>query len=348
MPAFASDGDGQATTRRLEALPLHRPSYDLSMYERVIVVARHAENVSWAAGVAANWAGNWATGDAGQIGAVEGRGHAGGEEGGEEVGDTTSDIGRAALGDGWGNTTRATGHAAKPAIFVVYEKANPHSRYNVPVNRGAEASAYLKYVLDHYDGLPRWSFFVHGNESSWHHDGKLGERLAHAWRLARDTGRPYVEINNYRQRIGLDKARGPLVGAGELEREMSAAQLEAWRREYLEPHVDFGRANADWVRGSTCCAQFLVRREQLMQYPRPFHERLYAWSIEPGHEGPVVVRYLEFAWHVIWGDDEARHPDRSQHLCGRGHARLCTRFEMAARREQMHDEDEDDGMQDEL
>ena len=151
MPAFASDGDGQATTRRLEALPLHRPSYDLSMYERVIVVARHAENVSWAAGVAANWAGNWATGDAGQIGAVEGRGHAGGEEGGEEVGDTTSDIGRAALGDGWGNTTRATGHAAKPAIFVVYEKANPHSRYNVPVNRGAEASAYLKYVLDHYD-----------------------------------------------------------------------------------------------------------------------------------------------------------------------------------------------------
>ena len=115
----------------------------------------------------------------------------GGEEGGEEVGDTTSDIGRAALGDGWGNTTRATGHAAKPAIFVVYEKANPHSRYNVPVNRGAEASAYLKYVLDHYDGLPRWSFFVHGNESSWHHDGKLGERLAHAWRLARDTGRPY-------------------------------------------------------------------------------------------------------------------------------------------------------------
>ena len=66
----------------------------------------------------------------------------------------------------------------------------------------------------------------------------------------------YVEINNYRQQIGLDKARGPLVGAGELEREMSAAQLEAWRREYLEPHVDFGRANADWVRGSTCCAQF--------------------------------------------------------------------------------------------
>ena len=191
MPAFASDGDGQATTRRLEALPLHRPSYDLSMYERVIVVARHAENVSWAAGVAANWAGKRATGDEGQIGAVEGRGHAGGEEGGEEVGDTTSDIGRAALGDGWGNTTRATGHAAKPAIFVVYEKANPHSRYNVPVNRGAEASAYLKYVLDHYDGLPRWSFFVHGNESSWHHDGKLGERLAHAWRLARDTGRPY-------------------------------------------------------------------------------------------------------------------------------------------------------------
>ena len=101
-----------------EAQPLHNLSYDLSTYERVIVVARHAENVSWVAGVAASWA----TGDAGQTGAVEARGHAGGEEGGEQVGDTTGDTSRAALGDRWKGTTRATGHAAKPAVFVVYEK----------------------------------------------------------------------------------------------------------------------------------------------------------------------------------------------------------------------------------
>ena len=310
---------------------------------------------------------NWATGDAGQIGAVEGRGHAGGEEGGEdngeEVGDTTSDIGRAALGDGWGNTTRATGHAAKPAIFVVYEKANPHSRYNVPVNRGAEAlrrrriSSMSSTTTTAYRAGASLSTATNSHLDITTASSASGSRMhgglreTPAVRMSRSitTGN---KLASTRLRQGARTARC-VVGAGELEREMSAAQLETWRREYLEPHVDFGRANADWVRGSTCCAQFLVRREQLMQYPRPFHERLYAWSIEPGHEGPVVGRYLEFARHVIcnviWGDDEAhQHPDRSQHLCGRGHARLCTRFEMAARREQMHDEDEDDGMQDEL
>ena len=36
-------------------------------------------------------------------------------------------------------------------------------------NRGNEASSYLQYIVEHYDNLPEWSIFIHGNEYS-HHD----------------------------------------------------------------------------------------------------------------------------------------------------------------------------------
>jgi len=251
-------------------------------HDRMVVVARFNEDVSWVPDVAAGW-----------------------PEGG--------------------------------AVYVVYEKARPGSAHNVPVNKGAEASAYLRFVLDHYERLPEWSFFVHANLTAWHHDGTLGERLAHAW-LAVASGRTYVDINNYRQPAGLDKARGPLLSADEPEpsRRVTAEELDEWRREFLEPHVDFDSAPADWVRGSVCCAQFLVHRSQIEQHPRSMYERLYEWSIDPARDDYVEGRFLEYAWHVIWGDAVARDPDPSLHACGDQPApgqvvRPCTRYEKARR-----------------
>ena len=40
-----------------------------------------------------------------------------------------------------------------------------------PVNKGNEASVYLKYIIDFYDNLPEFTFFIHDEEYSWHHSG---------------------------------------------------------------------------------------------------------------------------------------------------------------------------------
>jgi len=233
-----------------------------------------------------------------------------------------------------------------PAGYAIYDKANPSSIRSVPVNKGAEGSAYLLFVLQHFHDMPEWSFFVHGAEVAWHHEGTLGERLRHVWQLAHDTSRLYLDINHYKQIGGLDKARGPLLGEEEVDerRRVTPSRLQEWRRQYLEPLVDFRSANADWVRGSACCAQFLVHRRQILRYPLRFYRRLYSWSIDASRDDYVEGRFLEYAWHVIWGDDEARRPDESQHACGLGHSRRCTKFEMEQRR---HNEAEGD-LEDEL
>ena len=258
---------------------------------RMVVVARHHEDVDWVPEVAASW-----------------------PDGG--------------------------------AGYVIIDHGQSSSTYSVPANKGREASAYLAYVMRRYESLPEWSFFVHANLTSWHHDGTLGERLVAAWQLAVASGRSYVEINNFRQVGGLDRARGPLLSADEpnISRRVRPEALDAWRRAYLEPHVHFG--SADWVRGSVCCAQFLVHRDQIVRHPRSMYEQLYHWSTDAARDDHVDGRYLEYAWHVIWGDDAARRPDPSLLPCGEQPTepwqvfRPCTRYEKAQR--------EEDEMQDEL
>jgi len=140
---------------------------------------------------------------------------------------------------------------------------------------------------------------------------------------------------------GIPARHDPFIHA-QLTRDIAAPRTASGQ--YLEPLVDFRSANADWVRGSACCAQFLVHRRQILRYPLRFYRRLYSWSIDASRDDYVEGRFLEYAWHVIWGDDEARRPDESQHACGLGHSRRCTKFEMEQRR---HNEAEGD-LEDEL
>jgi hypothetical protein len=45
--------------------------------------------------------------------------------------------------------------------ILIYEKEKPENKHNIPVNKGNEASVYLKYIIDNYENLPEFTFFVH-------------------------------------------------------------------------------------------------------------------------------------------------------------------------------------------
>jgi hypothetical protein len=60
--------------------------------------------------------------------------------------------------------------------FLIYDKENNSNPYNIPINKGNEASAYLKYIIDHYDKLSDFTFFIHDEEYSWHHLGSIIDR----------------------------------------------------------------------------------------------------------------------------------------------------------------------------
>ena len=42
--------------------------------------------------------------------------------------------------------------------------------------------------------------------------------------------------------------------------------------------------------------------------PREFYERLYNWALDTPLPDAISGRFLEWTWHLIWGDEQARHP----------------------------------------
>ena len=44
----------------------------------------------------------------------------------------------------------------------------PNANDRLPVNRGDEAAAYFRYLVDHYDDLPEYVMFAHGHEYAYH------------------------------------------------------------------------------------------------------------------------------------------------------------------------------------
>lgn len=63
---------------------------------------------------------------------------------------------------------------------------------DTPPNKGNEASGYLQYIIDNYDRLSDYTFFVHGHRTSWHHKGLTDEKINTI-----ECSLPYYNINDF-------------------------------------------------------------------------------------------------------------------------------------------------------
>lgn len=168
---------------------------------------------------------------------------------------------------------------------LVYDKENPDNLFNVPVNKGHEASAYLRYILDYYDRLPNFTFFIQDDEYAWHHIGSVQEQFCHAL----NSGGEYYNING----------NCPL---GDFHRSAHKEAYLAWYADFIEPVVPRASLPADWMTGERGCAQFLVHRNRIHRFPKEFYQRLYDWLLTTEVPGNLPAVYLEWSWHVLWGD----------------------------------------------
>ena len=67
----------------------------------------------------------------------------------------------------------------KNTNIMIYDKENDTNPYNIPVNKGNEDSVYLKYIIDHYDTLTEFTYFIHDEKEAeaWHHSGSVIDRF---------------------------------------------------------------------------------------------------------------------------------------------------------------------------
>ena len=170
---------------------------------------------------------------------------------------------------------------------MIYDKENPANLLNIPVNKGNEASVYLKYIIDYYDELTDFTFFIHDEEYAWHHTGSIIDKYNEAVM----SNKMYYNIN--------DKCH-------HLERDSininTRKELLEWYSKYIEDYIPISKVpnNNDFIYGYRCSAQFLVHKDLIRNLPKEFYMRLYNWIITTELSNYFSGRYLEWTWHIFW------------------------------------------------
>lgn len=168
--------------------------------------------------------------------------------------------------------------------LYIYDKETPENELNIPVNKGNEASVYLKYIVDNYDNLADFTFFTHDDEYTWHHSGSIIDRFDEAVR----SNQLYYNIN--------DKCV-----MGSIISNPWYSDILVWYNEYVEKYIPMNSLpHKDWTENHRGSAQFLVHKSLITNLPKDFYENLYDWIITTDLTNDKSGRYLEWTWHLFW------------------------------------------------
>jgi hypothetical protein len=191
--------------------------------------------------------------------------------------------------------------------YVVAEKMSDDPICGVPLNKGGEASSYLKFILNNWDDLPRNIAFLDDHEWSWHQPFDKIKKVR-ALKFNSDAG--FIPLN----RLRID----------------TAEEFRSWRYSLFKPVWDgvvrphLGMACPRRIVGDGS-SQFLVSRARIRARPYGLYDDLYRYAIGtrrwPGDENwrdaagyPYTpggkpgswqggVYFLEWIWHIIFGED---------------------------------------------
>lgn len=166
-------------------------------------------------------------------------------------------------------------------IFL-YQKLNPNNPLNHPINKGQEASVYLKYIIDNYYNLNEYTIFVHAHETSPHHNGSIADILNNIYGMKTY----YYNLNNYKL--------GYILTNSWIE------EIKEWYKEYLEPELGDINLYGDFTYNHMGCGQFLVHKNTILKRSIIFYKNLYNWIITTDLPNNKTSRFMEWTWHLMW------------------------------------------------
>jgi hypothetical protein len=167
----------------------------------------------------------------------------------------------------------------KIKMIYVYEKENSSNEpYNIPKNKGSEASAYLRYIIDNYNNLPNHLVLLHCHEFSWHHDDSIIDLID--INIGKEI--EYVNINSPRCVMIFNE---------------NDQMFNNFIKDYIEPAVGSLIIYSN-IQGNTGCAQFIISKERILNHSLLFYENIYNWILD---DTDVVIHgyFLEWTWELF-------------------------------------------------
>ena len=153
-------------------------------------------------------------------------------------------------------------------------------RRDYPPNKGNEASSYLTYIIDNYDNLRDYTFFVHGHRSHWHHKSNMDEKINNITFTYN-----YYNINETQK----EELYYPDNDVDQIHRNCFDSFNEATglNIDYKNLHI-------------RACAQFYVKKENIRRHPKELYIKIYKWIMTKKEDSLRTGFILEHSWHYIF------------------------------------------------
>ena len=166
------------------------------------------------------------------------------------------------------------------------------------INKANEATSYLSYIVKYYHNLPNNMIFIHDENTSWHHSGKITENIKNWIKEYKKTD-GYFEVNN--------------KGCNNECKEYFKSKEYKDILHHLLPNFNLDAHKFD----GKCCAQFIVSKKRVQGNLMEFYVRFLHWLIEHTqgegngdptnfHSGFQTSRYAEWLWKLVF-----THPPQS-------------------------------------
>ena len=173
---------------------------------------------------------------------------------------------------------------------------NPQYHYEEIPNKGCEASAYLKFIVDNYNNLPNKIILLHDEEYSWHHVGSIIDIIKNNLTL------DYRNLNNYIWEESLKNFNGEYDYLNNWD--YDSYYYKMYKR-FLEPYYGDIQLFLDFLSGHRSCAQFIINSNRILRNPINLYEKLYNYCLyeyeEYGHVPFGFGYFMEYTWHIIFG-----------------------------------------------
>ena len=197
--------------------------------------------------------------------------------------------------------------AAQPfcSVIITHGVLAANTDFDVPINRGNEASAYLKFIVSSFHHLPDTTIFMHDEVTSWHQKSDARDLLVNL----NTEAYTWASLSSY---YWFDS---------------DPAHVKEYNRLGLSQLVP--RHDNDGLMSFYCCAQFLVSKERITAYALPVYHNLYARLISLSADAYSEMNswqageVYEFSWHGIFDPTNSWREPRLDPLLLCGNLTLC-------------------------
>ena len=177
---------------------------------------------------------------------------------------------------------------------VVCSKVLNSPLCSMNINKGREASSYLKFIIDNYDILPKNIAFIHGHEDAWHHNlqHQNSKTLIDIIKCAKYKAYGYISLNN----LYIDDRNINNENYVYMQKELWNLLFRPYLNRNIPNHILHD-----------CCAQFIVSRERILNLPKEAYEKWYNYILyeDPLDDNSFKLGIIfEYLWHIIFGEPD--------------------------------------------